>query len=323
LKPGSIARLGLAAAALACAACGGTPEADPRFRPSENVLEVLAVLRRHVPDDTYRFEPARDFTGRNVYRASLLRLENLERVHADALRAGHFDDVVAFAKGRALERLRAFDLAAESYRDVSERAPELHAEARRSAAMNDALDEAARIGFDAARPEGEADTIAAEPTDPDAVVGASEQRIALLEALLPEAEGTHYEAVIREEIERADMARTGYFVATRRLDPDGDVRALAETQRLVMRHRESKLSNRHVLELANLYADLADDYVESHPPEGLLFDPPTFQELVDAATRLYQSVAAQDGTPEKLEATQRLEAFLAFTMRVDRDRFAQ
>ncbi len=63
--------------------------------------------------------------------------------------------------------------------------------------------------------------------------------------------------------------------------------------------------------------------MRSHPAEGLLFDPPTFQELVDAASRLYQSVAAQDGTPEKLAATQRLEAFLAFTMKVDRDRFTQ
>ncbi|MCP4040190.1 MAG: hypothetical protein GY733_24815, partial [bacterium] len=51
--------------------------------------------------------------------------------------------------------------------------------------------------------------------------------------------------------------------------------------------------------------------------------PPKFQELVDAAVGLYRSVAAQDGTSEKLEAARRLEAFLAFTLRVDRDRFAQ
>lgn len=312
---------GLLAVAMA-AGCAGTPEDDPRFRPSENVLEVVSVLRRHVPDDTYRFEPARDFTGRNVYRGSLLRLENLEKVHEDALRAGHFDDVVHFAKGRALERLRAFDLAAQSYREVGERTPELHREAKKSAALCDALDEAARIGFDAARPPDD-ETIAPPPTDAKGVVEASEQRIALLEAILPQTEGTHYQYVVQEEIERADMARAGFFVASRRLDPDGDVRALAEMQRLVMRHRESKRANDHVLELANLYAALANDYVKSHPPEGLLFDPPTFQELVDAASRLYQSVAAQDGTPEKLEATQRLEAFLAFTMKVDRDRFAQ
>jgi len=36
-------------------ACRSVPEVDPRYRPAENVLEVIAVLRAHVPDDTYRF----------------------------------------------------------------------------------------------------------------------------------------------------------------------------------------------------------------------------------------------------------------------------
>ncbi len=321
MKPGRASiLLGLA---LLASACAYTPDGDPRFRPSENVLEVVAVLRRHVPDDTYRFEPARDVTGRNVYRGSLLRLENLEKVHADALKAGHYDDVIAFSKGRALERLRAFDLAAASYRRVGERTPELRREALRSAALCDALDEAARIGFDSARPSADGETLAPPPTDEKGVVEASDRRIALLEALQPQAEGTHYVFILQEEIERADMARTGWFVASRKIAPDGDVRALSEQQRLVIRHRESKLSNTHVLALADLYAALADDYVKSHPPEGLRFDPPQFQELVDAASRLYQSVASQDGTPEKLAASQRLEAFLAFTMKVDRDRFTQ
>jgi hypothetical protein len=316
-------RLAALCLVLGAFACASDPPADPRFRPSENVLEVVAVLRSHIHDDTYRFEPARDVTGRNVYRSSLLRLENLEKVYADALRAGHYDDVIAFAKGRSFERLRAFDLAALSYRKVSDHTPELQREAKTSAALCDSLQEAARIGFDAARPSEDGDTLAPPPKDEKGVVEASEQRIALLEALAPQAQGTHYAYVIQEEIERADMARSGWFVASRKLTTDGDVRALSEQQRLVLRNRESKLANSHVLGLADLYAALADEYVKSHPPEGLLFDPPTFEELVDSASRLYQSVATQDGTPEKLAASQRLEAFLAFTMKVDRDRFTQ
>ena len=84
-------RPGWLAAAWAIAMCGGcanTTEVDPLYRPAENVLEVVSVLRAHISDDTYRFESAHDFTGRNVYRSSLLRLENLERLHGDALRAG-------------------------------------------------------------------------------------------------------------------------------------------------------------------------------------------------------------------------------------------
>ncbi len=89
-------------------ACASPLELNPRYRPAENVLEVIAVLRRHIPDDTYRFDPARDFTGRNVYRSSLLRLENIERAYTEALRAGHMDGALAFAKARTRSSERAF-----------------------------------------------------------------------------------------------------------------------------------------------------------------------------------------------------------------------
>lgn len=302
-------------------ACRSTPRSDPRYRPSENVLEVVAVLRRHVPDDTYRFEPARDFAGRNVYRASLIRLENLERVHGDALRAGHMDGVLAFAKARALERIRAFSLAAEHYRRAAELEEPLALPAQRGAAACEALDEAAEVGFDPARPPRPDDPEA--PRDAEGVVEAFELRMALLSALLEDHVDDHYGPIIREEMERADVRRANYFVASRRFLPDGNVRALGELQRVILRHRDSKNANRHLLELADLYAGLATEYAEAHPPESMTFDPPAFQDLVDAASRLYEAVANQDGTSEKLEAARRLEAFLAFTLRVDRDRFSR
>ncbi len=309
----------LLATGLACA--GQQP--DPRFRPTESVLEVVAVLRLHVPDDTYRFEPAMDFTGRNVYRSSLVRLENLERVHADALRSGYLDEVIAFAKGRALERIRAFDLAADAYRTAAVRKASLEMEALRSAAICDALDEAAEIGFDPDRPPSLDGGEDPRPDDAEEVLAGFEQRVALLETIGTDVEGTHYGFIVQEEIERADQARARWFESVRLLSADGNVRALAERQRLLVRHRPSKNANRHMLELADLYADLAVEYVEQNPPEGLLFDPPTFQEMVDGAARLYEAVANQDGTAEKLEAQQRLEAFLAFTLGVDRDRFTR
>jgi hypothetical protein len=311
----------LLAAAGLVAGCRSTPSSDPRYRPSENLLEVVAVLRRHVPDDTYRFEVARDFSGRNVYRASLIRLENLERVHADALRAGHMDGVIAFSKGRALERIRAFELAAGHYRRAAQLEEALASEALESAAACDVLAEAAAVGFDLGRPRRPEDP--EPPRDPEGVLEAYDARIALLEALEPDHLGDHYRHVIREEVERADLARARYFVASRRVLPDGNVRALGELQRVIVRHRDSKNANRHLLELADLYADLAMEYAEAHPPESMAFDPTSFQDLVDAASRLYEAVANQDGTPEKLEAARRLEAFLAFTLRVDRDRFSR
>ncbi|MBW2372158.1 MAG: hypothetical protein JRF70_06445 [Deltaproteobacteria bacterium] len=305
--------------ALAC----GKQAPDPHYQPTESVLEVVAVLRRHIPDDTYRFPPAVDFTGRNVFRASLVRLENLELVHRDALRAGYMDEVISFAKGRSLERLRAFALAAEAYRTSATREGKLEMEALRSASVCDTLEESARIGFDPTRPPQVEALDPPSPTNEEQVMEAFERRLALLGALDEDIEQTHYVYVVQEETERADMARARWFEAVRRLSPDGNVRALADRQRLVVRHRESKNANRHMLALADLYAALAADYVEANPPEGLRFDPPTFQELVEGASRLYEAVANQDGTPEKLEAKQRLEAFLAFTLRVDRGRFTR
>jgi len=294
------------------AGCGGAREPDPRYRPTESVLEVVAVLHRHVPDDTYRFPPAEDYTGRNVYRASLLRLENLERAYAGTLESGVLDDVIAFAKGRALERLRAFELAATSYRRAAEQPGELREEALASASLCDAIAEANRLGeIDA--PEA--------PAELPARLAALDARATMLAELEGAARGSHYAAVVEEEIEHAQLARARLVVAARPLAPDGDLRALAALQQLVVDQRDSKNANSHLLALADLYAELAREYVDENPPASLGFDPPRFEELVDSAARLYESVANQDGAPEKIEAGQRLEAFLAFTLRVDRDRF--
>ena len=72
---------------------------------------------------------------------------------------------------------------------------------------------------------------------------------------------------------------------------------------------------------STLVLELSGEYVEQHPPESLTFDPAEFRDLVDSGARIYEMVAARDGTTEKLEAARRLEAFLAFSLAVDRDRF--
>lgn len=314
-------RAALAAALLIGAACAKPHPVQPQYQPAASVLEIVATLRRHLMDDTYRFEPARDFAGRNVYRSSLIRLESLERLHAESLRAGHFDDVVAFSKGRALERLRAYDLAAASHRRAAERDGPLREEALRAAAVNDAIARAVQLGFEPGRPPIGDPKPSVVPSDADAAIAAFDERVGLLEAQTDAAAGTPLSFVLQEEVERSDEARARYFVARRLLDPGGEVRAMAELQRVTTRHRDSKNRNRHVLELADLYATIAQEYVRERPPESLWFDPASFQELVDSATQLYEAIANQDGTPEKLEAARRLEAFLAFTLRVDRDRF--
>jgi hypothetical protein len=290
------------------------------YGPSEGVLEIVAVLRRHVPDDTYRFPPAVDFTGRNVYRASLLRLESLERARMDAFRSGYMDPVLLFAKARALERLRAFDLAAQHYRESARRSEELAPTALESAAICERLASARSIGIDLHDPLGER---AAQPLslDVEAVRFALDERVTQLSLLEEELEGSHYRYVAQEEIERADETRAGYFVALRSVLPDGTLLALQELQRVASRHGSSKKRLRHLLRLADFYAELSREYLAAVPPAQLDFDPARFGELTDAAIQLYQLVAGHDGRPEKMEATRKLEAFLALTLSIDADRF--
>lgn len=327
---GPSARMSLLCILIAVLATGCMPyskrRADAIYDPAESVTEIVAVLRRHIPDDTYRFPPGRDFTGRNVYRATLIRLENIERIYSAELRSGYLDSVIHFAKSRSLERLRAYDLAARHYRAAARRDGELREDALRSAGICEAIHAAVQLGIDL--PDPTSAIVIAYDLDRDRVTNDLDQRVAELVAidtgLEDEVESeAHYHAIIRQEIERADLIRARYYVALRSISADGSIRAVSELQRLLTRHSASRNRRTYVIDLADLYETMAREYIEAVPPESLQFDPPRFQELVEAATQLYQSVASQDGTSEKIEASRRLEAFLAFTLRVDRDRYSQ
>ena len=280
-----------------------TPDPDPRYRSTEGILETVAVLRLHVEDDTYRFPPARDFTGKNVYRVSLSRLESLEALHSEKLASGYMTDVILFAKARALERLAEFELAARYY--------------ERTNALDTPLAEAAREGQRICDALARAEGIVPGPRDdPDVALASFDRRRAELEELLEETRDTHYEYVVSGELERADRARATYFSARALLNRRLDALALQQYQELVARHPESKNRDRHLIDLADLYVALSRRYVESEPPSSLDFDPVTFDEYAHNASRLYAAVTLSDGSPAKLEAARKLEALLAFTLQV-------
>jgi hypothetical protein len=295
-------------------------QAEAEYSPSEGILEIVAVLRRHVPDDTYRFPPAVDFTGRNVYRASLLRLENLERADSDAIRSGYLDVVMTFAKARSLERLRAYDLAAQHYAESARHPGDLQRVALESGAIVTRIAEAVEIGLEFRDPLGEQGLLPIS-TDVDGVRVGLDQRLARLETILEDVRDNHYRWIVQEEIERTDVVRALYFEKLRAVVDHGALVALQELQRVVSRHGSSKNRLRHLLRLADYYVRLSREYLAAVPPESLDFDPAQFRELSDAAIQLYELVASHDGRPEKLEATRSLEAFLALTLSIDADRF--
>ncbi|MFQ5513009.1 MAG: hypothetical protein ACE5FG_01120 [Myxococcota bacterium] len=284
-------------------ACASTKEPDPLYAPTENVLEALAVLRLHIDDDTYRFPPARDFTGKNVYRAVLSRIESLEELHEEKYRSGYLVDVLLFAKGRALERLTEFELAARHYERVVHLGSPLREAAARAQRICEKLHQTSQIAPASGETPGEA-------------MAHFDRRRYLLEQLIDQVQGTHYEAIVHEEIERTDRLAAQYFAARALIEPWLDVIALQQYRNLVQSHSESKNRNRNLLDLADQYAALSKRYVARHPPRSLRFDPATFDEYAFGATRLYETVSQQDGAVEKIEASRKLEAYLAFTLQV-------
>ena len=235
-----------------CLACS-TPPPAATYAPTENVLEVVALLRLHIDDDTYQFPPARDFTGKDIYRSSLNRLEGFEEIHSETFKSGHLQDVVLFAKGRALERITEYDLASLHYAKVEEMDSPLAEPARRGREINARLRRANLV-----RPSSQMSL--------ENALAAFEERQALLEQLEREVDPSHYVYVVREELERTDVARAEYLRARRRIDDGLDATALRQYQRLVQRNQRSKFRNRHLLDLGDLYVDLSRDYARRVPP---------------------------------------------------------
>jgi tetratricopeptide (TPR) repeat protein len=304
------ARARLAARACACAAlasaCAST-EPPTALAPTQDLLEVVAVVRLHVDDDTYRFPAARDYTGKNVFRVSFERLESLETAHPEKLSSGYATDVVWFTKARALERLGEYDLAMRHYERVTE--------------LDSELADAARAGRDVTARLVRARALAPAPdATPEAADAAYGRQRADLETLRADVAGSHYRYVVEEEIERVDAADATTLAAHAILDARYEAAALERAQALVQAHRQSKNHNRHLLSLGDLYAALSRRYAQKFPPPSLGFDPATFDEYAHGATRVYEVVAQQDGAVEKIEGQHKLEAFLGFTLQVHEER---
>jgi len=289
-------------------ACGSAPTpVDPRYRPTESVLEVAATLRLHIDDDTYRRAPARDFTGKNIYRASFSRLESLETSYASKFRSGYLQDVIWFAMARSAERMTEYDLASKLYLKVAN--------------LSSELSEASRQGTEICAELARAADLEPRPEDsPQQALDVYANRLAILDRLLPNVKESHFEYIVREERERADRARARWFGARRRLDRGLDTTALQAYQQLVQNHPESKNRNRNLLELAVFYEELARDYVQRCPAISLCFDSATFDEYTFSASRIYESVSQQDGSIEKIEAARKLEALIAFILQVYDDK---
>ena len=289
-------RYAIVPALLLAAALGGPParagDATGAFAPYEDLLEVLGDLTWHLRDDLYRFPPAKDPTGHDLYRLALNRLENWEKRYPGRLR-----DVVGYARAEALERLGEYAKAADGYAQV--------------AAEGSPLTDAAQAARERAAAFAEAAALPEDGADVDATLAALRQKLDAWGRLVERSAHTPWEAAALVEEERLERAAASVVVRHRRDLQDGDLTAERALRFLVQKHADSRNLPDHILRLGDLYADVARDYAESHA-RPLAFEEDDFVQRADRALDMYRKVATWDGAPQKPEAQGRFAAFDAY-----------
>lgn len=263
--------------------CATTVKETERYKPAESLLEILADFQRHLDDDTYRFSTFKDITGQNIYKATLIRLNNFERLYPNK-----FSPIVAYSRAKAYEKLNDYEAAAASYRQLIGTGSELEPKAEE--------------GLKACRAFLAANEMPSVDGSIPRTLKAFEKRAERLERLVRRHRGTPYEYLALELLEQSDVERVRFFEANRDKIQSGTELAIVEYNRIIKRHEESKNVYRHILRLGEFFESLARDYSERNNPEGLGFDMDEFQSYADSAMGLYTMVASKDGIIEKAEA---------------------
>src|SRR5438128_11866071 len=289
-------RHAIALALLLGASLAGPParagDATGAYAPYEDLLEVLGDLTWHLRDDLYRFPPAKDPTGHDLYRLALNRLENWQKRYPGRLR-----DVVGYARAEALERLGDYAKAADGYGQVAAEGSPLADQART------ARERAAAFAEAAALPE--------DGPDVDATLAALRKKLDAWGRLVERWTGTPYETPALIEEERLERAAASVVVRNRRILEDGNLTAERALRFLIPKPADSRNLPDHILRLGDLYADVARDYVEQHE-RPLAFEEDEFVQRADRALEMYRKVATWDGAREKPEAQGRFAAFDAY-----------
>ena len=279
------------------AGCSSTP-VNTTYQPYENILEILSDFQRHLGDDIYRFQPASDITGKNIYRATLIRLKNYEKAYPRK-----FEAVVAYSKARAKEKLHDYEGARMSYLECVQ--------------MDSRLKEEARKKLDAVRRFADIQAYSIEKKDIEDHLSEAEYKINAWRSMIEEYKGTDYECMARGEEERAEEALIRFIDQNRVLIDKGTETMLLMLRQMTIKHAQSKRLNSHYLRFGDFYWQLARECVDKNDPVGLYFDRARFNECISSAMKLYRVVGQKDGTPEKLEAIGKLQALQAYRDRIN------
>lgn len=263
------------------------------FAPYEDLTEVLATLAWHLHDDLYRFPSPKDPTGHDVFALSLERLQSWETRFPSRLR-----DVTTYARAQALERLGEFRRAADAYEAVT-KMPDTPLAAR-------ARDDLAR-----ARAFAEAASLPEDGPDLNARLAALRRKLDAWGALVQrDLDPAHHALALIEE-ERLERHAARLVVQHRHQLERGDETAERALRFLIEKHADSKLLAAHVLELGDLHAAMARDWLATHD-RPLAFDEDQFVVRADRALDTYRKVATWDGAREKPDGQARFASVEAW-----------
>jgi hypothetical protein len=261
----------------------------------DSLTRVVAELKLHLRDDTYRYDRATTEDGRNVFAIALWKLDRLAALRARPAESWeNADYVIEFARAKALERLRRYGEAVSAFQRV----------AGSGSLLGDAAAEGAREieSFAAA---------SARPPEPFASPEAErifiEGRIDLWRHLADAAQGTPSESLALEEVEAWQVMRVDWYARGDQLES-----AISACENLIEANRESKLFGKHLLRLGDLYAASARRAELQARANLASFDTSHYESLVDQAFSAYE-LAAEDRRPAlRREARSRIETLLAY-----------
>jgi len=289
-NPVRVLALALALCGMACGHTAGP--GDVASAEEDTLTRVVAELRVHLRDDTYRQARPKTADGRDLFAAILWKLDRLQRGRPGAPEAWQNTDyVIEFARARVLEKLRRYGDAQQAYEHV--------------AAQTGAMQEAAREG---ARGVGHLAQVARLTRDPaiDELAWLGD-RVRLWSDLAWEIRATRWEPLAQEEAEAWEMLRV------ERLAAEGQLEAAIEAGRsLAQHHRHSKLYARHLIALGDLQADAARALeVEKRVRSNRIEIEARREDLIERAFSAYELASEARAAEDRLSALARIEALRA------------
>jgi len=279
--------------------CSSKLAVEKQYVPAQNLMDIVKDFQRLAREDVYRFPIAKDVTGVNVMKATLVRLDDYEKKNPN-----QSTDIIQYSRAVAYERLREYDPALANYRKVAEINGALGAEAAKNIQTLESFK-----------------TILDKPLsteDPFAYIKALDEKVEAWNEMVKQHQGTPYEYLARVEEERIDRAKVAFVELNRYRLTDGNQLTILAYSQLITKHRQSKNYYRYLLDFGDFYVRLAREYTAQYDPEGLAFELAAYEQLAKSALRFYTEVADVDGIVEKIEAQGKVEALRGQTEKIRR-----